>query len=74
MHAKTNKQVRYSSSRICVASSNWGQALNVGILDTTLIGLKCNGTENFLSDCPLDINFLHCSADSADANVVCPGI
>lgn len=41
---------------------------------TTLIGLKCNGTENFLSDCPLDINFLHCSADSADANVVCPGI
>ena len=40
---------------------------------TTLIGLKCNGTENYLSDCPIVVNSSHCSADSADANVVCPG-
>ena len=39
--AKTNKQVRYSSSRICVASSNQGQALNMGILDTAFHWFSC---------------------------------
>lgn len=40
---------------------------------TFLTGLNCNGSEQHLLNCPIDINAPACPTNG-DANVICPGI